>query len=1103
MKFVSALLLLAAVLPLCGEIKTLPLRSATPEDYRTTAFVLDGQPMTLSDWRVKAGDKPAYAAPDLDVSDWKTVEVGKSLRDQKVLAANGWCWYRTEFTLPEAWQGRVLQLELGKISAYDEIFLNGVKRGKYGNPPPNFAPGCSYVVRRYLLRPETLKPGRNVLAVRVFAGTLGGLYNGSYTLQPLAAETVHLKLPLKTGGADSLKLLLTEAEHLNRVTLGGELLATPELLNPGIEKISGVLKLTIADRNGKKILDESTPLTLVPKKWQPLRIEAVAPNVAGKLDMTLSFSGNGRVLAEKQFAVEVAPENRQIFQPMVWPELAEPLASPVEISSMAVGRFGPREGKPDGTLSDNLNEVDSRSGMAYSIRTSPDAAGPMLFLGNVRPVPENAGKVGRFHRVAGHQYDGVRDAWIYGLVCPDSAGQVEKRSIKDQSWSGRTYRYDYSGNNYLEFTVRAVSPAWLAETASSKLRVFDGIRQHGIALPRYLAYDDGKSIRVVDADTGIDGRKMAANWVLAWFNGGQGWEEFDTPYLFVLQNRPQQIRNDSGTALSFEFSQSAGQIQGMPLHGVTLLAPEKTAAWSKALPKETVERCRYWSQVLAAPPATVRRTAAVDYERDRLTVRDEVTYASWSDAWKTVGRKITPVSTLLPLSVGSGNFKVGFDRPLRDLQMATLQGPLFAAEDAASLTFGVDNLLHYIREVREVVPGDSPEIAPLKAEFNRLLEQGYAANLGKQPWPRMFRHGVFNPGSMTSGGMTGLWTGYTNLLLARVWMNPEIREKLDRDYRTVSEKYLLYTGMPDAAMRAQLDPKFRELPVVTFLTNPVTGLKLAVGAIPKNSFGIDWVYFYNLNVYMAWRYADTYDRYDWLKEHYPLLQQYFNTARNSHDWATLVSWDTFSGVRVGNGLQESGGIHAGATAMARIAHKFGDRPLSDVAAYHAVMQLVSMQGVLAATEYLRQYRPWSANHTHQQGIEFFQKTHPAYFAELNELAGMSQSIIQLVPGYDSPGSPSGYIESPLPEVMRPYQEVWGAFTDDLYDARYDILLGVDRRTDPRVTVDTYLYQTRRTPEQLREIFTLRQQTNSSWWMKLADYRGYLDSLSTIKYRILW
>ncbi len=83
---------------------------------------------------------------------------------------DGLVWFRREFDLPESWAGRAGELHLGAIDDDDVTWLNGVQIGSTeGWRTP----------RVYPIAAGALKPGRNVIAVRVLdmqGG--GGLWGG-------------------------------------------------------------------------------------------------------------------------------------------------------------------------------------------------------------------------------------------------------------------------------------------------------------------------------------------------------------------------------------------------------------------------------------------------------------------------------------------------------------------------------------------------------------------------------------------------------------------------------------------------------------------------------------------------------------------------------------------------------------------------------------------------------------------------------------------------------------------------------------------------------------------------------------------------------------
>jgi hypothetical protein len=1084
----AGLLLLGAITAQCAEI--LPSVAVSPNEFPDITYQTTGAVFPLDrHWKYIDSDNKEFANPDFDDSKWQTIEVGKPKN------GGAWSWYRVAFELPKYLENQNLLFDLGRISVYDEVYINGELVGSYGNPPPNFVNGASDVWRKYPISASHFHPGKNVIAVRVFPGYKGRLYEGNYTLQALTGNSVRARLNLKTQGVDALRTLLTEAVHLNVFAPGEKLLIAPDVSQLFGAPVQGNLAVKIINDKNQVIAEDATPLELKAMEWSCTRFAFIAPIAAGNYQCVLSYNAGTKVLWKEAVPFRVQDPNPLNFAPRVDPALAafENAALPVQISDSAMGHFGPRDshvvnGKIE--LFDDLTQTDSRSGLAYSAQFMQSLGAPRLFLANTRKVPE--GSVGKLHRAAGYNYDGMRDVWSYGFVRPNRAGAVTDLSIKSTSWAKRTYHYEYKGNDWMDFSVSAISPAWMATSNAQKIRVFEDIEKNGVGLPTYLAYQSQDGIKVVSAKKGIHGSDMMANWVLAWFNGGAGWDEFDTPYLFVLQKRPDLVQCYADTALFFSYADSAGTIQGMSLYGVTLQRPDQTVDWKNAIPADVAERCRYWSQVLVNAPDQVKRTAQVDYAQDQLTVKDEFTYLNIQDDWNTQGLKIAPISPMLALTAHAGNINIATSKTAKDLQMATLQGPLCAADNTDQIVFRINGILHYIREVRDVQIAKSTSIKDTQEELNQLVQKWLDTELKNHPWDSDIRSGKLEPGVQR--------LSYTGLILALPYLEPSLRADVEKEIRTETEKYFLYTGLPDVALKAKLSDRYKDVPVNSIITNPYTGLQLATTALSETNFGIDQVYFTALDTYMMWMYGDTFHRYDWLKENYSTLQKYFNMTRNSHDWDTSVSWDTFSGFRVGSGLQECGGIFSGMVGMARIAHQLGDKSTSDEAAYYAVMEAIGLQGQLSASEYLRERRPWLEANTKADDIEYVQKIRPQYYAEINAFAGLSQAIIGSHNSGDHPGS---FIESPLPELMRLYQEVWPKFTDDLYDPKYDRITGVDRRADSRIYMDTFLYQITHYPQTIDQVFAVRKNLDNDLWYKVMDYRGYMDSKEKIGYRELW
>jgi hypothetical protein len=90
--------------------------------------------------------------------------------------------------VPAGWAGKDLELGLGAIHAFDDAFWNGEPIGRTNTETKEWWKHN----RRYAVPAAKVKPGRNVLAVRVYNDWMGGGFNG-------AAEDMFLR-PTRSGG---------------------------------------------------------------------------------------------------------------------------------------------------------------------------------------------------------------------------------------------------------------------------------------------------------------------------------------------------------------------------------------------------------------------------------------------------------------------------------------------------------------------------------------------------------------------------------------------------------------------------------------------------------------------------------------------------------------------------------------------------------------------------------------------------------------------------------------------------------------------------------------------------------------------------------------
>ena len=131
----------------------------------------------------------SWADPALDDSAWKAVSIPGGFKELGVPDTPSLCWFRREITLPDTLPQGPARLYLGSIEKMDTAYINGQQVGASSwveNP------------RVYFARSGVLKPGRNLVTLRIFklrpdGGFLGKpdelhLTLGDGTVIPLSGE---------------------------------------------------------------------------------------------------------------------------------------------------------------------------------------------------------------------------------------------------------------------------------------------------------------------------------------------------------------------------------------------------------------------------------------------------------------------------------------------------------------------------------------------------------------------------------------------------------------------------------------------------------------------------------------------------------------------------------------------------------------------------------------------------------------------------------------------------------------------------------------------------------------------------------------------------
>jgi sialate O-acetylesterase len=100
-------------------------------------------------------------------ASWKSVQMPQPFQQAGLPGFNGMVWFQREFDLPADWAGKDLKLDLGPVDDFDTTWINGVKVGQMNRYD---------LIRSYTVSASAIKPGKNILTIRVMdTGGFGGL----------------------------------------------------------------------------------------------------------------------------------------------------------------------------------------------------------------------------------------------------------------------------------------------------------------------------------------------------------------------------------------------------------------------------------------------------------------------------------------------------------------------------------------------------------------------------------------------------------------------------------------------------------------------------------------------------------------------------------------------------------------------------------------------------------------------------------------------------------------------------------------------------------------------------------------------------------------
>lgn len=129
----------------------------------------------------------SWQAPDLDDTQWKTMELPVLWEAAGLPRFDGIVWFRRTIDIPANWVGQKVTMNFdGGIEESDKTYVNGVLVGEK----------TGAAKRNYSVPASALKAGKNVIAVRVLDNSGPGGFRG-------VPEQMYLQLAAKTPAGDS------------------------------------------------------------------------------------------------------------------------------------------------------------------------------------------------------------------------------------------------------------------------------------------------------------------------------------------------------------------------------------------------------------------------------------------------------------------------------------------------------------------------------------------------------------------------------------------------------------------------------------------------------------------------------------------------------------------------------------------------------------------------------------------------------------------------------------------------------------------------------------------------------------------------------------
>jgi sialate O-acetylesterase len=175
------------------RLKTYKKRLA---EWKNTRGIKGGYHVDIS----TKGIREHWEKPSLNDSGWESMKLPQFWEHK--LKMDGVVWFRKTINIPKDWSNRKLSLFLAMIDDFDKSYFNGVQIGQTGEEQEN----AWKTKRVYTIPAELVKPGKAVIAVRVFDRLFAGGIHGKS--DDMILKLVNSEKSIKLAGKWKYKIAL-------------------------------------------------------------------------------------------------------------------------------------------------------------------------------------------------------------------------------------------------------------------------------------------------------------------------------------------------------------------------------------------------------------------------------------------------------------------------------------------------------------------------------------------------------------------------------------------------------------------------------------------------------------------------------------------------------------------------------------------------------------------------------------------------------------------------------------------------------------------------------------------------------------------------------